>query len=67
MAGFVGFIVTGESKEMYDARIREKAITEFAEAVKGKYPHFVEDVGFVEANKMLHCNIDEIATELKGE
>ena len=44
-----------------------KAITEFAEAVKGKYPHFVEDVGFVEANKMLHCNIDEIAEQLKGE
>lgn len=44
-----------------------KAIEEFAERLKEKYPYFVEDVGFVEGNKMLHNKIDEIAKNLKGE
>ena len=48
-------------------RIRAKAIGEFSERLKEKYPYFVEDVGFVEGNKMLHNKIDEIAKELKGE
>ena len=62
-----GFVVMNESQEEYDAKIRAKAIEEFAERLKEKYPYFVEDVGFVEGNKMLHNKIDEIAKELKGE
>lgn len=46
--------------------IRAKAIDEFAERLKLKYPYFVEDVGVVEANKMLHSAIDEIAEEMRG-
>lgn len=48
------------------ANERAKAIDEFAERLKLKYPYFVEDVGFVEANKMLHSAIDEITEEMRG-
>lgn len=45
---------------------RNEAIHGFEERMKAKYPYFVEDVGFVEANKMLHLAMEEIAEEMKG-
>lgn len=54
-----GFAVMHESQEEYDAKIREKAIEEFAEACKNHI--FCQTFG-------LHPKtIDEIARELKGE
>ena len=50
----------------HEKEIRAKAIDEFAERLKLKYPYFVEDVGLVEVNKMLHSAIDKIAEQLKG-
>lgn len=55
-----------QALEHYEKEICNKAIDEFAEQLKLRYPYFVEDVGFVEANKMLHSVVDEIAEELKG-
>ena len=49
----------------HDAEIRAKAITEFAEAMKKKYP--IAECGFGLMNDRLHENIDEIAKRLKGE
>ena len=56
-----------EQLEEAEQGIRNKAIDEFALALKLKYPYFVEDVGFVEANKRLGSVIDEIAEQMKGE
>lgn len=42
-----------------------KAIEEFAEALKKKYP--IAECGFGLINDTLHKNIDEIAEQLKGE
>ena len=61
-----GFVEMGITQEEYDKRIRDKAIDEFSLALKLKYPYFVEDVGFVEANKMLHKAIEEIAEQMKN-
>ena len=43
-----------------------KAIEEFVEAVKKKYPICTNDFGMV-INESAHKTIDEIAKELKGE
>jgi hypothetical protein len=50
-----------------EQEIRNNVIDEFALSLKLKYPYFVEDVGFVEANKILNSVIDEIAEQMKGE
>ena len=48
-----------------EAEIRAEAIEEFAEAVKKKYPLMECDFGVI--NEGMHCIVDEIAMELKGE
>ena len=42
-----------------------KAIDDFAEKMKKKYP--IAECGFGLINDTLHKNIDDIATELKGD
>lgn len=54
----------GYTKGMKDGYA--KAIEEFAEAVKKKYPICTNDFGMV-INESAHKTIDEIAKELKGE
>ena len=61
-----GFTVCGCTMEEYDAVIREKAIEEFAKAMKGEYPFYSNDFG-LGINGGLHRSIDKIAKELKGE
>lgn len=55
-----------ESESEADKEIRAKAIEEFAEAMKKKYPICTNDFGMV-INESAHRTIDEIAKELKGE
>jgi flagellar biosynthesis/type III secretory pathway protein FliH len=54
----------GYTKGMKDGYA--KAIEEFAEAMKKKYPICTNDFGMV-INESAHKTIDEIAKELKGE
>lgn len=68
-----GFVVMHESQEEYDAKIRAKAIEEFAEAMKKKSEHY-EFANFLESSwshawAILHFKscVDKIAKELKGE
>lgn len=43
---------------------RNKAIDEFVECLKEKYPLYNKSFGF-EVNKMFHSEIDEIAEQMK--
>lgn len=66
-----GFVVMNESQEEYDAKIRAKAIEEFAEVLKEKLRKKQKQTWLVLAERNGYSRsidlIDEISTELKGE
>lgn len=66
-----GFAVMHESQEEYDAKIRAKAIEEFADILKAELIYtpvsceydYAYEIAMVDARR----KVDKIATELKGE
>jgi hypothetical protein len=50
----------------YGQEIRNKAIDEFAERLKNKYPIMEDCFGVPNVNYNLHKGIDEIAEEMRG-